>query len=165
MRLHGEVIGFLNVASATPNFYNQHHAQALKAFADRAATALHNARLYDEIRSHADMLETRVEQRTAELNESKERLEAIFNNTSDVILLTDTDGIIQRVNPAFASFFPYDLSEVVGRPPAELVAPEQAAALAEGLRSAISRRAVGARGTHCQCEAAPAWTPRVALAD
>jgi len=140
IRLHGEVIGFLNVASATPNFYNQHHAQALKAFADGAATALHNARLYDEIRSHADMLETRVEQRTAELNESKERLEAIFNNTSDVILLTDTDGIIQRVNPAFASFFPYDLSEVVGRPLAELVAPEQAAALAEGLRSAISRR-------------------------
>lgn len=140
IRLHGAVIGFLNVASATPNFYNQDHAQALKAFADRAATALHNARLYDEIRSYADLLETRVEQRTAELNESKERLETILNSTSDVILLTDTEGIIQRVNPAFAHFFPHDLAGVVGRPLVELVAPEHAAALAEGLRSAISRR-------------------------
>ncbi|MEW6577912.1 MAG: PAS domain S-box protein [Chloroflexota bacterium] len=138
--LIGEVIGFLNVASATPNFFNEKHAQALKAFADRAATALHNARLYEEIRSYAGMLETRVEQRTAELNESKEHLETILNSTSDVILLTDMEGIIQRVNPAFASFFPHDLTEVVGWPLAELITPEQAAVLAEGLRTAISSR-------------------------
>ncbi len=138
--LHGEVIGFLNVASAVPDFFSEKHAQALKAFADRAATALHNARLYDEIRSYAGLLEARVEQRTAELSESKERLEAILNSTSDAILLADTEGIIQRANLAFASFFPNDLTEVVGRPLAELVTPKQAAALAEGQRRAISSR-------------------------
>jgi len=45
--VRGEVIGFLNVDSATPNFFTQAHAEALRAFADHAAAAIENARLYE----------------------------------------------------------------------------------------------------------------------
>ncbi len=44
--VRGEVIGFLNVDSATPNFFTQADAEALRAFADHAAAAIENARLY-----------------------------------------------------------------------------------------------------------------------
>lgn len=57
--LEGEVIGFINVDSATPNFYSERHAERLQAFADQAATAIKNARLYESIRRHAAELETR----------------------------------------------------------------------------------------------------------
>jgi signal transduction histidine kinase len=43
----GEVIGFLNVDSATPGFFTQAHAEALRAFANHAATAIENAQLYE----------------------------------------------------------------------------------------------------------------------
>jgi diguanylate cyclase (GGDEF)-like protein/PAS domain S-box-containing protein len=43
-----QVIGFLNLDSATPNFFTPAHANRLKAFASQAAVAIENARLYEQ---------------------------------------------------------------------------------------------------------------------
>jgi len=45
-----KVIGFINVDSQTPNFYNQEHAQRLKVFTDEAAIAIQNARYVEELK-------------------------------------------------------------------------------------------------------------------
>jgi signal transduction histidine kinase len=42
----GEVIGFLNLNSIEPGSFTQEHARALQAFANQAAIAIENARLY-----------------------------------------------------------------------------------------------------------------------
>lgn len=44
--VRGEVIGFLNVDSATPGFFTQAHIVPLRAFADYAAVAIENAQLF-----------------------------------------------------------------------------------------------------------------------
>lgn len=49
-----EVIGFLNLDSATPRFYTAAHAEDLQAFADQAATALANAQLLAQAEQRAD---------------------------------------------------------------------------------------------------------------
>ncbi len=54
IRVKGQVIGFLNVDSATPGFFNATHLARLQAFADQAAVALENARLLTETRQRAD---------------------------------------------------------------------------------------------------------------
>lgn len=46
--VRGEVIGFLSVDSATPGFFTPVHAEALRAFADHAAAAIANARLFKQ---------------------------------------------------------------------------------------------------------------------
>ncbi len=56
LQVKGEVIGFLDLASLTPNFYNQTHADRLQAFADQVAIAVENARLFEETRRRADEL-------------------------------------------------------------------------------------------------------------
>lgn len=43
-----KVIGFINVDSATPHFFQAEHAERLMAFANQAAIAIQNARLYSE---------------------------------------------------------------------------------------------------------------------
>lgn len=43
-----EIIGFINLGSNIPFFFNQRHAQWLQAFADQAATAIRNARAYEQ---------------------------------------------------------------------------------------------------------------------
>jgi diguanylate cyclase (GGDEF)-like protein len=87
------VVGFLNANSAIPNLYNQTHAERLRAFAHHAATAIENARLYqqaqeeiterikveEELRRHRDHLEELVKERTAEVH----RL-AITDSLTDV---------------------------------------------------------------------------------
>ena len=42
------VIGFLNVDSATPNFFSKTHFKYLQTFASYAASAINNARLYEK---------------------------------------------------------------------------------------------------------------------
>ncbi|MBN1964237.1 MAG: PAS domain S-box protein [Anaerolineae bacterium] len=46
--LDDEVIGFLNLDSATTGFFSRAHAERLMLFAGQAAIAIHNARLYGE---------------------------------------------------------------------------------------------------------------------
>jgi len=48
IRVAGETIGFLNVDGSRPGQFSQADAQRLEAFAQHAATALENARLYEQ---------------------------------------------------------------------------------------------------------------------
>jgi diguanylate cyclase (GGDEF)-like protein/PAS domain S-box-containing protein len=53
LRSRGVVFGFLNLESAEAGFFNQMHAERLQAFADQAAIAIENARLYAEVQQSA----------------------------------------------------------------------------------------------------------------
>jgi len=44
--INGEIVGFLNVDSLTPNFYTTSDAERLQTFAEQAAAAIRNARFY-----------------------------------------------------------------------------------------------------------------------
>jgi signal transduction histidine kinase/CheY-like chemotaxis protein len=54
----GQLVGLLNVDSATPGFFNQEHADQLEAFASQAAIALQNTRLIEETSHRAEQLAT-----------------------------------------------------------------------------------------------------------
>jgi diguanylate cyclase (GGDEF)-like protein/PAS domain S-box-containing protein len=45
----GSLVGFINLISRTPGFYRREHASRLQAFADQAAVAIENARLYADL--------------------------------------------------------------------------------------------------------------------
>jgi PAS domain S-box-containing protein len=105
IRSHGKVIGFLNLDSGTPGFFNERHAQHLQTFADQASIAIEHAQLYEEIHRHAASLEDRVEERTGQLNQTLKHIEAILNSSDDIIVLCNIDGSISQVNPAFNKAF------------------------------------------------------------
>lgn len=46
VRVRGAVVGFINLDSLTPGFFNETHADRLLIFADQAAVAIENARLF-----------------------------------------------------------------------------------------------------------------------
>jgi diguanylate cyclase (GGDEF)-like protein len=55
IRIKGEPVGFINLDSAQVGFYSTAHAERLRAFADQAAIAIENARLYEEVQRLAIM--------------------------------------------------------------------------------------------------------------
>lgn len=55
--LKDELIGYLNLYSETPGFFSEEHAERLRAFADQAAIAINNARLYDQAQALATVEE------------------------------------------------------------------------------------------------------------
>lgn len=103
-----EVIGALDLQSDRPNAFSKNDLRVLQAFAERAAAALDNVRLYDAIRSYASNIESQFLERTKQLAETNKQVEAILNNASDAITFIDTRGRIIRANPAFSNFFKYD---------------------------------------------------------
>ncbi|MBN1135087.1 MAG: GAF domain-containing protein [Anaerolineae bacterium] len=50
----GQVIGFLNADSSTPDFFTQADCDRLQAFAAQAAVAIQNAQLYQELSHHLE---------------------------------------------------------------------------------------------------------------
>jgi signal transduction histidine kinase/CheY-like chemotaxis protein len=56
--VRGQLVGVLNVESATPGFFSQEHASQLEAFASQAAIALENTRLVEETSRRAEQLAT-----------------------------------------------------------------------------------------------------------
>jgi PAS domain S-box-containing protein len=139
---HGEVIGFLNLDSHTPGFFTRSHIEPLQAFADQAAIALENAQLYAAIRHHAEELEERVEQRSAELNRAKERAETIFNHSSEPIILAYPDGTIRQVNPAFNMVFGYTSDQTLGMPLTDLFEPDSIPRLLHCLEVVTTERQI-----------------------
>lgn len=113
IRLGGETIGFLCMNSDTPGVFTNEHATRLQVFANQAAIAIRNARMYDEVRRYANEQERLVQKRTAELELARQRLSAILDGSGDGIYYTES-RIIQYANAAFCKLTGYSQEELVG---------------------------------------------------
>jgi PAS domain S-box-containing protein len=141
--LVGRLNGFINLYSGTAGFFTDEHAERLTAFADQAAVAIENARLYEELEAYSGFLMQAIDDRTAQLRETKERVEAILNNSSDAILLLDEDASIQTTNAAFSNLFGYVIDETYGESPLILIKPGQAGLLDQALVEAAASGQAG----------------------
>jgi PAS domain S-box-containing protein len=98
IRIAGKTEGFINVSGFSVGQFDDQDAERLQAFADHAAIALQNARLFQQTLRHTEELERRVRERTIELEAKNAWLEAILSGTSDGIVVTDSDGEIVDAN-------------------------------------------------------------------
>jgi signal transduction histidine kinase/CheY-like chemotaxis protein len=85
LRAHGAVIGVLYVISYAPDKFSDDDKQLLSALADQASIAIENARLYEQVRRHAEELEAKVEVRTRELQEANRRLQDASRHKSEFL--------------------------------------------------------------------------------
>ncbi len=67
-------VGVLTVLRTSPEPFDAEEIALLAAFADQAALALENAKLYEQVKRHAQELEHKVEDRTRALKEAQDEL-------------------------------------------------------------------------------------------
>jgi len=85
IHVRDQVVGFLNVDSATPGHFSTADVQILRVFAAHAAAAIENAQLYQDVRDYAEQLEQRVAERTAQLSERMAEVERLNRTLTNLL--------------------------------------------------------------------------------
>jgi len=98
MVMQGELIGVIYVFRSRGGAFSANDRQVLASFADQAAIAVHNARLYQQV-----MKEKRL-------------LSAIIENSADGIMILDRHCRIQVFNRALVKLTGWPAEEAIGQP-------------------------------------------------
>lgn len=110
LKLKGKIIGVFGIlGSDSSQQFTPKDIQLAKGFGELASLAINNASLYDTIQ--------------LELAERKKLKEAVTQSPSAVII-TNSEGIIEYVNPKFCKITGYDVQEAIGQNPRLLKSEE-----------------------------------------
>jgi two-component system phosphate regulon sensor histidine kinase PhoR len=107
LQVDDRTIGILQAINRQFGRFSDHDLQLMQALGGPLAAAIENANL------HADVLA------------EKRRVETLFASMSDGLITVNHDGVITRVNSAFASMLYSDINAVVGHHLHERVRPKQ----------------------------------------
>jgi len=100
---HGQVIGVIFIFRNYPDLFTPNDRILLQSFADQAAIAVYNARLYGQI------------------SYEKQRLDALLDSAADGILILNADHTIERCNLSFEKLFGKPRDQIVGKGHAEII--------------------------------------------
>ena len=117
---HEQVIGVIFIFRNYPGVFTPNDRGLLQSFADQAAVAVFNARLYGQV------------------NYEKQRLDAILDSAADGILILNADHSIERCNLAFEKLLGQPREQIVGKNHDDVVrwvAEPQGTTLEEGERT------------------------------
>ncbi len=112
----GKVIGAISAQHYQPGMYTEEHRQVFITLANQVATAIENARLVQSLRLQA----------------------AALDAAANAIVISDTEGIIQWVNPAFTRLSGYSAAEAIGQKTSLLRSGMQAQAFYDDLWSTLA---------------------------
>jgi signal transduction histidine kinase len=85
LKFDDDVIGILYVMSATPNKFQDEDVELLSALATQATISIKNAKLYQQVREHANQLETRIGERTQQLRQLNQQLQLASRHKSEFL--------------------------------------------------------------------------------
>ncbi len=85
LMMRGDVIGCLTIDGPHVAAYSQVEATLVEAFANQAAIAIENARLYEQVQLYAAELEQRVTERTADLQARVAEVEQLNRTMADLV--------------------------------------------------------------------------------
>jgi signal transduction histidine kinase len=94
---HGQVIGVIFIFRNYADLFTANDRGLLQSFADQAAVAVYNAKLYGQV------------------NYEKQRLDAILDSAADGILILNADQTVERCNTAFEKLVGKRGDQIVGR--------------------------------------------------
>jgi GAF domain-containing protein len=90
------VVGLLELLYESHHPFSEAELNLAQTLANQAAVSIENARLFEQVRSYRDELEQRVEERTAALEDERDRVETLYRITSDLSASLDLDRVLNR---------------------------------------------------------------------
>ena len=125
IRVMDHTIGFLVLSSVgKPYYFTDEEIRLLQGFADQAAHLIEKTRNLEHLNKYSRELERQVEERTQIENELRKLSTAVEQSPSSV-MITDTRGTLEYVNPKFSEITGFSPEEVIGQNPRILKSGKQ----------------------------------------
>jgi len=105
--VENEAVAVINLEDPGVNAFNEQDEKLVETLAMHVSSALARIR-------RRENLEAMVEERTRELRESEEKYRKLAENSFDIILTFDTNGVVKYVSPSIKSILGYSSDEFVG---------------------------------------------------
>lgn len=138
LKVRDEIIGVIYCDNRfLSGVFKQAELDVLVDFANQAAVAIENARLYESARM-----------RLAEVRETSELLTNVLESIASGVITVDASGLVNTCNAAAETIIEKYSDEVIGKPLVEALPPDLDGGFYERLEIV---RQVGAQETH-QCE-------------
>ncbi len=100
---HEQVIGVIFIFRNYPDLFTSNDRILLQSFADQAAVAVFNAKLYGQVQYE------------------KQRLDALLDSAADGILILNPDLTVERCNTAFEKLIGEKREAIVGKPHSKVI--------------------------------------------
>jgi signal transduction histidine kinase len=100
---HDQVIGVIFIFRNYPDLFTPNDSVLLQSFADQAAVAVYNARLYGQV------------------NYEKQRLDALLDAAADGMLILNADHTVERCNTALERMLGEPREQIVGKDHDEII--------------------------------------------
>jgi len=100
---HGQVIGVIFIFRNYEERFTPNDRVLLQSFADQAAIAVYNARLYGQV------------------SYEKQRLDALLDSVADGILIFNADHTIERCNLAFQKLYGEPRDQIVSKHHSDII--------------------------------------------
>jgi len=113
-------LGVMNLVGSNAQMFDDADLRTLHGVGNQVAIALERARLYEHMER---LVAERTVALTAEIGERKQaevairKLSSAVEQTADSICITNTDGVIEYINPAFETITGYGRDEAIGKTP------------------------------------------------
>jgi PAS domain S-box-containing protein len=137
---HGQILGLLALGPKYGgDIFSGEDMDILRVVSRQISPIIENIHLLNQLRQYASELETRVEERTAELHDAIERVEAILANVGDGVFVTNLDCEIITANVAFEEQSGYQSEEVKGTTIYNLFSHDNDKVVIEDLKAALPK--------------------------
>ncbi len=125
LKLRGDIIGVLSIEDAEPGLFSEEDVRLASLFADQAAIAIENRRLYEQ--AQRELLVR--QQAEAAQRHSEERYRTLIENQGEGIGFVDENENLTFVNPAAHEIFGVASGSLEGRNLSEFLPPEEFTAI------------------------------------
>jgi PAS domain S-box-containing protein len=110
-----QVRGCIVLSASQPRTFTDDDRALAQSVATAVGQAMETAQLYQQLQQHADNLEATVARRTQELENERDRTQAILEALGEAVVVTDSAGVVQYINPAAEALTGFTSAHVVGQ--------------------------------------------------